>query len=93
MLYTWEETRVLGYLNAGYEHRKIVTFDYFRSLAQAETGRTVLLTDHVLGGFIRQNPAAAEMAVPVAEYRANSLFDPVYSRIVLYEWKERFGVP
>jgi hypothetical protein len=91
VLYTWEETRVLGYLRAGYEHRKIWTFAYFQALAQAEPARRILLTNHVLDGFLRQNPDAGSMVVPVAEFRSESLFEPVYSRIMVYEWKESPG--
>jgi hypothetical protein len=86
VLYTWEETRVLHYLQAGYEHRKIVTFDYFQSLAQSNTGRRIYLTNHVLEGFLQQNADAAKQAIPVAEFASMDLFDPVYARITVYEW-------
>lgn len=89
VLYTWEETRVLGYLQADYEHRKVYTFDYFHSLAQAGTGRRIFLTDHVLSGFLEQNAAAASQVVPVAHFVSDPLFDPVYSEITLYEWKRQ----
>lgn len=89
VLYTWEETRVLGYLEAEYEHRKVYTYDYFKAIEQPESGRRVFLTDHVLNGFLEQNADMARDAVPVAYFASDDLFDPVYSRITLYEWKKR----
>ncbi|MCA0753554.1 hypothetical protein KP806_00705 [Paenibacillus sp. N4] len=89
VLYTWEETRVLGYLQTDYEHRKVYTFDYFYSLAQADTGRRIFLTDHVLSGFLKQNEASASQVVPVAHFVSDPLLDPVYSEITLYEWKRQ----
>jgi hypothetical protein len=86
VLYTWEETRVLGYLEARYEHRKILTFDYFHSLAQTGTRQRVFLTDHVLEGFLQQHADAGLYVIPIAEFVSEDLFDPVYSRITLYEW-------
>ncbi|MBW7476879.1 nucleoporin-interacting protein [Paenibacillus oenotherae] len=86
VLYTWEETRVLHYLQAEYEHRKIVTFDYFQSLVQSGNGQRIYLTNHVLEGFLQQNADAAKGVIPVAEFASEDLFDPVYSRITVYEW-------
>ncbi|MFC5471983.1 hypothetical protein ACFPPD_25210 [Cohnella suwonensis] len=87
IVYTWEETRVLQWLQADYDHRRIYTYDYFRATATADPGVRVLLTDHVLEGFARQNPEARRHAVPLAEFESDSLFEPVYSVIRLYEWK------
>ncbi|WP_419875429.1 hypothetical protein [Candidatus Pristimantibacillus sp. PTI5] len=86
VLYTWEETRVLRYLEAGYEHRKILTFDYFHSLSQTGANQRVFLTDHVLNGFLQQNANAGSQVIPVAKFVSDDLFDPVYSWITLYEW-------
>lgn len=86
VLYTWEETRVLHYLKADYEHRKIWTYDYFQSLVQSGIGQRIYLTDHVLEGFLQQNADAAKQVVPAAEFASSDLFDPVYSRITVYEW-------
>ncbi|MDQ6423246.1 hypothetical protein RB620_27840 [Paenibacillus sp. LHD-117] len=88
VLYTWEESRVLGYLRAGYEHRKIYTYDYFLALANAGTGRRVFVTNHVRSGFMEQAAGSGSSFVPVARFDSESLFDPVYSRITLYEWKK-----
>ncbi|WP_337099726.1 hypothetical protein [Paenibacillus sp. YIM B09110] len=90
VLYTWEETRVLGYLQAEYEHRKVYTLDYFHAIASSETERRVFLTDHVLKGFLAQNKNAGMNVVPVAYISSDNRFDPVYSEITLYEWKRAY---
>lgn len=92
VLYTWEETRVLQYLHADYEHRRIWTFDYFHALADSASDRRVLLTDHVLGGFMLQNDEAETYVTPVATFRSEALFDPVYSEITLYEWRRNDSI-
>lgn len=89
VLYTWEETRVLGYLQADYEHRKVYTYDYFQAITSSETEQRVYLTDHVLNGFLAQNKAAGLDVVPVAHFTSDDRFDPVYSEITVYEWKKR----
>lgn len=85
VLYGWEEIRVLDYLRAPYSHRQVLTYDYFQALASTSPGR-VLLTDHVLDGFVRQNPEAIASVKKVAAFESERLFDPAYSDIVLYEW-------
>ncbi|WP_127580362.1 hypothetical protein [Paenibacillus koleovorans] len=87
-LYTWEETRVLQYAGAEYEHARIYTYPYFRSAAEGLEGRRILLTDHVVGGFRSQGYDISSQLREVAEFRSNSLFEPVYSRIKLYEYRE-----
>ncbi|WP_373232059.1 hypothetical protein [Cohnella sp.] len=89
VLYTWEETRVLQYLQADYENRRILTFDYFNAIVAANSGKRVLLTDHVLHGFEQQDPSVRSQVAPIAEFKSNALFDPVYANIILYEWKQK----
>ncbi|WP_051250496.1 hypothetical protein [Paenibacillus harenae] len=86
LLYTWEETRVLQYLGADYEHRRIFTYKYFEATAAANPERRVLLTDHVLQGFEQQGGQVREQVKPVAVFKSDPLFDPVYADITLYEW-------
>ncbi|TFE25014.1 glycosyltransferase family 39 protein [Cohnella luojiensis] len=88
VVYTWEETRVFQYLKATYEHRDIVTYDYFKAVARASSGQRVLLTDKVLRGFELQDSKARDHVVQLSEFKSDSLFDPVYGRIILYEWSE-----
>lgn len=89
VLYTWEETRVLQYLEAGYEHERIFTYEYFKATAAAGADRRVLLTDHVVRGFEQQDRHAREHVKPIAQFHSDPLFDPVYADITLYEWIEK----
>ncbi|MBD0382146.1 nucleoporin-interacting protein [Paenibacillus sedimenti] len=86
VLFTWEETRVLQYLGAAYDHQRIYTYGYFLAIAQAEPGRRVLLTDHVVQGFEDQGKPIRDHVKKMAEFKSALLFDPVYAEITLYEW-------
>lgn len=86
VLYTWEETRVLQYLGADYEHQRIYTYEYFKATAAAVPERHVLITDHVLQGFEQQGQQVRAHVKPIAEFHSDPLFDPVYADITLYEW-------
>lgn len=86
ILFTWEETRVLQYLGAKYDHRRIYTYGYFLSVVEANPNRRVLVTDHVLQGFEDQGKSIREHVRKISEFESIPLFDPVYGKIVLYEW-------
>jgi hypothetical protein len=86
ILYTWEETRVLQYMKAGFPHKRIFTFDYFQAEAAALEGHTIYVTGKVLEGFQAQNVNLDGRVQPAAEFHSSAIFDPVYSRIMLYEW-------
>jgi hypothetical protein len=88
VLFTWEETRVLQYMSAKYEHQRIYTFGYFKALAEANPSRKVLLTDHVLRGFEQQGAPVGDHVRKLAEFKSDVRFDPVYSDIILYEWTQ-----
>ncbi|MCY9657834.1 nucleoporin-interacting protein [Paenibacillus chondroitinus] len=86
VLFTWEETRVLHYLKADYDHERIYTYAYFQALADSNSGRRVLLTDHVVQGFIQQGKPVEGHLKRIAEFTSEPLFDPAYHDIILYEW-------
>ncbi|PFP28670.1 hypothetical protein COJ96_13315 [Bacillus sp. AFS073361] len=86
ILYTWEETRVLQYLNAPYPHKRLETFDFFTSDSKYFRGRTILLTDKVVEGFLTQGHSLDGKIIKVASFQSNELFDPVYHDITLYKW-------
>lgn len=86
ILFTWEETRVLQYLQADYEHERIYTYGYFQSLAGADLNRRVFLTDHVVKGFAQQGKGVEKHLKKVTEFTSDLLFDPAYGQIILYEW-------
>lgn len=86
ILFTWEETRVLQYLQADYEHERIYTYGYFQALASANSERRVFLTDHVVRGFATQGKLVEEHLKKVAEFTSDPLFDPAYGHVIVYEW-------
>lgn len=86
ILFTWEETRVLQYLQADYDHERIYTYGYFQSLAGANSDRRVFLTDHVVKGFAQQGRSVDDHLKKVAEFTSDPLFDPAYGNVILYEW-------
>ncbi|NOU84496.1 hypothetical protein GC102_01715 [Paenibacillus sp. LMG 31460] len=86
LLFTWEETRVLQYLQADYDHQRIYTYGYFQALAGSNPERRVLLTDHVVHGFEQQGKSVKEHVKQLAEFKSDALFDPAYAHVILYEW-------
>jgi len=86
ILYTWEETRVLQYLNAPYTHKRIETYQLFQIDSKYFENRTVLLTDKVVKGFISQDVSLKGKIEKVKTFQSNELFEPVYHDITLYKW-------
>jgi hypothetical protein len=86
IVYTWEETRVLGYLNVPFEHKRIMTYDKFLEDLSYKKDKTVLLTDKVRDGFIQQG-ANPNHFKKITSYKSTKLFDPIYSQITLYKWE------
>ncbi|GHH98603.1 glycosyltransferase family 39 protein [Neobacillus kokaensis] len=89
LLYTWEETRVLQYLNAPYTHKRINTFEFFQSETKYFGSSTVYLTDKVVQGFKSQGVLLDGKIKKVAAFQSNELFDPVYNEIILYQWIDK----
>jgi hypothetical protein len=86
VVYTWEETRVMHYLNAPFSHKRIQTFEYFIEELSAREDQRIFLTNKVLDGFEMQAGDLRQKVHPVATFHSDPLFDPVYHDIVLYEW-------
>ncbi|WP_226577678.1 nucleoporin-interacting protein [Halobacillus litoralis] len=86
VVYTWEESRVMSYLQVDYTHKKILTYDYFQSELSYNKDKRVLLTDHVVKGFENQGYDLQGRVRKIAEFSSSNLFDPVYGKIELYEW-------
>lgn len=91
IVYTWEETRVLQYLNASFPHKRVQTYDVFQHDSRYYKDYEIFITDKVLIGFKNQGIHLENQVEKVAEFQANPLFDPVYDRITLYKWKEGKG--
>lgn len=86
IVYTWEETRVMQYLRTSYEHRRVLTYEYFLQEVSSRNDQRILLTNRVLEGFALQGADVAGRVKKLDEFHSEPLFDPVYDEIVLYEW-------
>ncbi|MBS4212272.1 MULTISPECIES: hypothetical protein [Neobacillus] len=86
ILYTWEETRVLQYLHAPYTHKRINTYQLFQMETKYYQGRTVLLTDKVVKGFVSQGGSVKGKIKKLKSFKSRELYDPVYNEITLYKW-------
>ncbi|AIK35784.1 dolichyl-phosphate-mannose-mannosyltransferase family protein [Bacillus pseudomycoides] len=88
IVYTWEETRVMEYLQMPYEHKRFYTYDYFLQDKKYHKNDTIYVTNHLIEGFEKQGIDIKGQMEQVAVFRSNPLFDPVYHKIVLYRWKK-----
>lgn len=92
VVYTWEETRVLGYLQADYVHKRLYRYALLEDALLAEQGKqTIYVTNHVRDGFIQQRPAGLNNMefVKVASFKSRNVVDPVYDKIILYKVIEK----
>lgn len=88
VVYTWEEARIMDYLEVNYPYERILTYEYFMSNVEQRKDKKILMTDHVLEGFKNQGIPVDEYVQEIKSFQSNPLFDPVYSKITLYEWKK-----
>ncbi|MBT2660567.1 glycosyltransferase family 39 protein [Bacillus sp. ISL-45] len=86
VLYTWEETRVLQYLEMPYPHKRIYTYGNFLHDQGLYKGKTVYLTNSVVEGFRLQGFDLDGKLEKVETFTSDILFDPVYHKIILYKW-------
>ncbi|MFD2614284.1 glycosyltransferase family 39 protein [Paenibacillus gansuensis] len=86
LVFAWEEDRVMKYLQAGFEHKRVFTWDFFKAEAAERKEARILLTGEVVRGFEEQGIDMAPNIRKIREFRSNQLVDPVYHYIVLYEW-------
>lgn len=89
VVYTWEETRVMEYLDVSYEHERIYSYDYFLQDMKNRPQEKIFLTDHVYKGFQDQGHDLSHKVEEVGIYRSQSIIDPVYHQIILLEWVDR----
>ncbi|WP_270179506.1 hypothetical protein [Alkalihalobacillus sp. CinArs1] len=87
MVYTWEETRVMDYLDVHYEHDRVFTYETFLSEIPYYDERRIFLTDRVVKGFEQQGAPIRKSVTKVGAYYSDKMYDPVYHEIVLYEYK------
>lgn len=86
IVYTWEETRIMEYLDVPFLHKEIFTYSYFQEDLDHYQGRKVFLTDKVLQGFETQGIDIKGKVKKIKAFHSNPLFDPVYDKVILYEW-------
>ena len=86
ILYTWEETRVLDYLNVSMPHKEIVTYEVFLHDLTYYENSQIYLTNKVVEGFIKQGIDLSGKIKKVKIFQSNPIYDPVYHKITLYEW-------
>ncbi len=87
MVYTWEETRVMEYTNVSFNHDRVYTYATFLSELPYYEGRRIFLTDEVVNGFSKQGVPINGSIQKVKPFYSNRMYDPVYHKIVLYEYK------
>ncbi|MFZ3579043.1 hypothetical protein [Virgibacillus sp. DJP39] len=85
-VYTWEESRVMEFLKVPYQHKEIFTYEYFKIELPSNKKIKVFLTDQVIKGFEKQEYAVQNRIKKIETFQSNSLFNPVYGEISLYEW-------
>jgi hypothetical protein len=89
VVYTWEEARIMDYLEVKFPYERILTYEYFISDTKQRKNKRIFITDHVLKGFQTQGVYTKENIQEVETFVSNPLFDPVYNKITLYEFKEK----
>ncbi|WP_041967582.1 hypothetical protein [Mesobacillus selenatarsenatis] len=86
VLYTWEETRVLQYLEMDFPHKRIFTYRNFLHDQGLYKGKTIYLTNSVVDGFRSQGFDPGGKLEKVETFTSDKIFDPVYHKIILYKW-------
>ena len=86
ILYTWEETRVLQYLEMSYLHKRIYTYRNFLHDQGLYKGKKVYLTNSVVDGFRSQGYDLGGKLEKVETFTSDKIFDPIYHEIILYKW-------
>ncbi|WP_338450837.1 glycosyltransferase family 39 protein [Niallia oryzisoli] len=88
ILYTWEETRVLDYLNVSIPHKRIMTYEVFLHDMTYYENHQIYVTNKVVEGFLEQGIDLSDKIKKVKTFQSNPIYDPVYHEITLYEWVE-----
>jgi hypothetical protein len=86
IVYTWEEERVLRYLNVHVQTVPIFTYDYFIADVAAQPSSRILLTGSVWEQFRKQRHLPDYRVRRIGVFHSDSRLDPAYGTIVLYEW-------
>jgi hypothetical protein len=88
-VYTWEETRVMEYLNVPFQHKRIYTYKFFLDEIRNKEHQRIFLTGRILKGFEQQAGDLRDKVVKIGQFHSDPFFDPIYSDITLYEWIDK----
>jgi hypothetical protein len=86
IIYTWEETRVLQYLDVPVPHKRILTYEVFLHDKTYYKNNKIYLTSKVIEGFSNQGNDLSGKIKKVKTFKSNRIYDPVYHEISLYQW-------
>jgi hypothetical protein len=86
VLYTWEETRVLDYLQVDFPHKRVFSYKIFLHDSSLYSGKNIYLTDSIVEGFRSQGVDVETHLEKINEFHSTEIFDPVYHEISLYKW-------
>ncbi len=87
IIYTWEESRVLEYLEVPYRHKKVQTYEVFSVDEDYYHNRDIYLTNKVVEGFKQQGVSIDSLIEVEKHFHSNELMDPIYHDLTLYKWK------
>lgn len=86
ILYTWEETRVLEYLDVPIPNKRVMTYEVFLHDMNYYKNNHIYLTNKVVEGFLEQKIDLSGKIRKVKTFQSSPIYDPVYNEITLYEW-------
>lgn len=86
IVYTWEETRVLDYLNVAIPHKRIMTYEVFLHDITYYENNQIYITNKVVEGFLEQGIDLSGKITKVKTFQSDPVYEPVYHEITLYEW-------
>ncbi|MBN8191699.1 hypothetical protein JI667_05995 [Bacillus sp. NTK074B] len=88
VVYTWEESRVLEYLDVPFIHKKVQTYEVFANDAGYYPDRDIYLTDKVVQGFKNQGISVNDFIKIEKHFHSSELIDPIYHDLTLYKWEK-----
>ena len=88
VVYTWEESRVLEYLDVPFIHKKVQTYEVFATDAGYYPDRDIYLTDKVVEGFKNQGISVDDFIKVEKHFHSSELIDPIYHDLTLYKWEK-----
>jgi hypothetical protein len=86
VIYTWEETRTFEFLHTPFIHKRVYTYDKFKTEIQSYKDQKIYLTGLVIEGFEAQGVELRHKVQKRMVFQSDPLFDPIYAHIELYEW-------